>query len=200
MRLERIKRTLQIENNIVAHNTPSSSLKLYHGKIKGSPKSNISPKTTDNDNFNFQETNILDLIRKTDNKIARNESPKHFLPTPFQNDTSSNYSSNYSAVPEHNGGLLGVKLPVNGLMTDLKGRSVSGIELTSPTKNLDINQDVNETLCESDSLLVRHYSLGHRRQWRSNCLPSSEPKENNTVGLKIKITQDNNQTSQTSCV
>ena len=195
VRFERNKRNLKKENNDVLPYTPTASTKFFHGKIKGSPKAKSPPTNEKDDSFNFQEASILDLLRESDSKMPRSESPKRFLPTPFQNDTSSNYSTGHG----YNSSYLGVKLPANGLMTDLKGRSASGIELASPTKQADINHEPNERVNESDALLVRHYSLGHKMRWKPSGL-SSEEKSNNSPALKIKITSDNNSASETSCV
>ena len=195
MRSKRIATNTTNNHISVTPYTPNSSTKFYHGKVKGSPKVSRSPKCKDVDiTSSFQETNILDLLRESDNKSSRNESPKHFLSSPFQKDNTNTHS----AMHGQSSGFLGVKLPVNGLMTDFRGRSVSGLELNSSTNTVDISQDVNDRLNESDTLLVRHHSLGPKTRWKPSCLPSSESMGNNCVGLKIKITPDDNPVSQTS--
>ena len=194
MRSNRTK-TIATTNSIsVTPYTPNSSTKFCHGKVKGSPKVSRSPKCKDIDiSDSLQETNILDLLRETDGKTSRNESPKHFLTSSFQKDNASSHSVLHG---QSSGGFLGVKRPVNGLMTDFKGRSVSGLELNSPTGTVDPNHDLNDRLNESDSLLVRHHSLGPKPRWKQRCFPSSEP--NNCAGLKIEITPDDDPVSTTS--
>ena len=196
MRSNRIKTVVPKDHIPVTPYTPNSSTKFCHGKVKGSPKVSRSPKCKDIDMSScLQETNILDLLRETDGKSLRNESPKHFLSSTLQKDTASSHSVLHG---QGSGGFLGVKKPVNGLMTDFKGRSVSGLELNSPTNTVDVTQDVNDRLNESDTLLVRHHSLGPKPRWKQKCLLPSDP--NNCVGLKIEITSDENPLSETSCV
>ena len=193
IRTERIKRTSKKGTHETLPFTPTPSQKIINGKVKGSSKDISAPSYSNTDNFTFQEANIIDLLRDSDTKIIKSESPKRFLPTPFQTEPVGNYSTvhGYSNYP-------GLKVPANGLMAELRGRSASGVDLASPSKQMIPCSDASERTHESDTLLVRHYSLGHKMRWK----PSHLVKEvrDSSFGMKVDVPQDYNQSSETSYV
>ena len=195
IRTERIKRTSKKGTCEGLPFTPTPSQKIINGKVKGTPNDISPPPYPNAGSLNFQEANIIDLLRESDTKIPRGESPKRFLSTPFQNDPASNYSSIHGYTS-----YTGLKIPANGLTAELRGRSASGMDLASPTKQMTATIEASDRVHESDSLLVRHYSLGHKMRWKPNSLLKESKEKDTARGLKIEVTPDYNLSSETSYV
>lgn len=130
------------------------------------------------DNFKLSETNILELLRETDtcNKTnhVRSDSPvtKVFLSPPYcsQRDFNNTSLSGCRSTPS------GRKSPINGLTYDVFVKSSSGSDLTSMnhTESTDSDEETGIRKHETEKLLVRHYSVGHRPTCKSEFTLSTE--------------------------
>lgn len=155
------KNTDNYRNNYFQPGTPNVTHKCFNpNKIKSSPQNFLNKNTCNcdkEDTLKVPDPNILELLRETDNKVnVRGDSPvsKGYL--------SSSYNAQRDYVHGYNSINLNLKAPVNGLTSELFTKSSSGSDLTSHFTSHDNSAIANETTNEMESLLVRHYSVGHR--------------------------------------
>lgn len=138
------------------------------------------------DNFKLSETNILELLREPDtNKTnhVRSDSPvtKVFLSPSYcsQRDFNHTSLSGCRSTPS------GRKSPINGLTYDVFVKSSSGSDLTSMnhTELTDSDEESGIRKHETEKLLVRHYSVGHRPTCKSEFTLSTERDNQYTIEM-----------------
>ena len=191
VRLERIKNAPKIteiyKNNYFQPVTPNVTHRCYNAnKIKSSPQSFLAKTSCiceNEENLKVPDSNILDLLRESDKTHSKGDTQ---MLKPFHNCQRETVGN--SPVIGLNSNHVNLKAPLNGITSDLFTRSSSGSDLTSPKHwvSRDTNGISNDMANESECLLIRHHSVGHRPKaryeltegLRNNTLKKSNPKLN----------------------
>lgn len=171
-------------NNYFQPSTPSMVPQCLNCiKSKASPQNFISRKNYNpesDDNLKVPESNILNILRDHDNKTGRGDctGSSMFLSTHFHSQREPvSHTTPYVFNNIHKTGAS----YLNGYTHGRNMKSSSGTDLTAMHLIQEqINNDDNDRKSETELLLVRHYSVGHRPR-------SSKP----------EITIENNPHSQT---
>jgi hypothetical protein len=171
VRQERIKNAPKIteiyKNNYFQPGTPNVAHRCFNSnKMKSSPQ-NFLNKTTcireHEDNLKVPDSNILELLRESDKAHPRGDTQ---MLKPFNHCQRENTGNTTSLGVNSNHVTL--KAQLNGITTDLFTRSSSGSDLTSPKQwtPRDTNGILNDASNESECLLIRHHSVGHKPKSR----------------------------------